>query len=85
MQGTSTPVKGTFPRNLGDGANIYKEPEMEEQSLGIQQYTLPVSAGPQSSTVTFNDQIHPYHELEPNSEVMAATGHHYHLLDVCCS
>ena len=88
----STPV---LPSLMAD---IYRESEEEEQALGIH-YSLPVSAGLQSNSQTFgdlgasppgDDVAHPYHELEPNSEVMPTTGHHYHLLDVrekgfwCC-
>lgn len=72
-------------------ADIYRDSEGEEQTFGIQ-YSVPVSAGLQSNASMFGDLgasppgdpvVHPYHELEPNSEVMPTTGHHYHLLDVC--
>lgn len=67
--------------------SIYRDPEGEEREDGFGiQYSLPVSAGPETSSQTFGSMtdngMHPYHELEPTSEVMPVTGHHYHLLDV---
>lgn len=60
----------------------------DPSSFGVQ-YSLPVSAGPQNSSVSFKLPTSPtdvsnpqFHELEPNAEVVASTGHHYHLLDV---
>ncbi len=82
------------PSNVPPGAfNIYSESNVDSnphhthvtqaESFG-QQYTVPISAGVTSNSMPFPELTdgHQYHELEPNSEVMDTTGHHYHLLDV---
>ena len=73
----------------GGGGDVREEGgAFGDGGFGIQ-YSEPVSTGTQSKLVMFGaspaEKIHNYHELEPNSEVMPSTGHHYHLLDVCCS
>jgi hypothetical protein len=63
-------------------ADIYREPE---DGFGMQ-YSVPINTEPPNSPQGFDatgtNEMHPYHELEPTSEVMPSTGHHYHLLDV---
>ena len=79
----------TMPGEEGNqGVNIYQESEdgFKPPEFGAQ-YAIPVSAGAQSSTLSFDmhspssDCRHEYHQLEPHTEVLE-TGHHYHLLDV---